>query len=183
MNKEEFEKLKGQLLACTPIQQSELANVLRVAMAKNQPSSYFGNGQGALLYSDLREVLKRKANVELPGIGTLRSARPWLVEEMRKVELVVEAFLDRELKGTTRQERAACRGLLVGCAADWLRAGKEDAALSPEALLTALAVPEQVVDEEFPGYRHAGVLREMWLRYVHRTEDKEKETDNSTGNS
>lgn len=154
LSKEEFENLKGNLLRCSPEQSKAVEKILRAT----KPEPPQGGGDATEFYEVLRSAL---------GDGTsfsaARRAMPWLPSDLETASKELEHFLDQEFAKSTRQERTAVRNLLVGMAAT---------AYAPpglhrlEKLIGVLMSPEQLVDEAFPGYRKAGILREYLLRYV-----------------
>ena len=162
-----FEQIKGLVLACTDAQKAELLRLLRVAARHTAPAEEGAGRADAALLELVREALKQRFVIEVPSVAVLQRVRPWLRPLVHSAREAAERFLDREFAGCSRQERAAMRWLLVTAAAGWLHESAHPPRV--EAMLNALLEPDQLVDAQYPDYRRAGVLRQVWLDYARRT--------------
>jgi hypothetical protein len=175
MPQDDFTRIQSELLRCNAQQRAVLLRQLR---AQGTEETRSGLQSGAIrLWNDIQMAFQR-CGVHLPPLGVMRETHRWLPARLTMVSIQVEDMLDRELKGTTRQERDAVRTFVTLLATEHVKMTCSGA-VQFDRVLAVLAVPEQVLDDNFPGYRTAGVLREMLLRYVHRNGARAIEENNN----
>ena len=165
-----FEDVKSKLLSLNQAQRAELVKMLNALNANSQAHP---RDASAGLYDEMRRVLNLRCNTNLPNLHEFKRANPQIVNRIGAVNQALEQMMAREFTHLTRQEHDSVKALLVDITVshlfDKIRLSPEPMAMpTPQRVLDALAVPEQVMDEQFPGYRRAGVLGEMLLRFVRR---------------
>lgn len=164
-----FERIKSAVLSLTQAQRIELMSVLATLTAPK--TSDYGYGlRGSDLYEEIRRVLNARCRTGLPDLRTLRKQLGWMPSKLAEIDKAMEEMLGRDLPKLSRQQHDSIKAYLVNSAVDYLQdrpGGRERPVLLNE-VLDVLAVPSQLVDEQFPGYRQAGVLREMLVKFVTR---------------
>lgn len=162
LTKKEFEKLKSDLLRCSPQQKQQAQAVLLVATVSSGRQSTELYLPVAELYEALRDsILPQGAGIPA-SFSTLRRLSPSTPPKLEMLHKILEQYLDRYFAGCSKQERSAVRNLLIDAAVDFVPAGVGRL----ERLISVLSAPEQVMEEAFPGYSDAGVLRERLLQHV-----------------
>ena len=162
-----FERIKSAVLGLTQTQRLELMSIL--ATLTTPKTSDYGLPGGSL-YEEIRRVLNARCQTGLPDLRTLRKQLGWMPTKIAEIDKAMEEMLARDLPNLSRQQHDAIKAYLVNSAIDYLqdRSGGRERPVLLNEVLDVLAVPSQLVDEQFPGYRQAGVLKEMLVKFVTR---------------
>lgn len=156
LTKKEFEKLKSDLLRCSPQQMQQAQAVLTSLSTGTQAVARTSVED---LYAALQDSTSTAARI---SFASMRKLSPGVIPKLELLHKILEQYLDREFSGCSKQERTAVRNLLIDAARDYVPAGVGRLG----HLISVLSVPEQVMEEAFPGYCDVGVLRECLLHHV-----------------
>lgn len=167
-----FDQIKSAVLGLPMEQRREL---LAILYALNTPPTKQDEINphilpGMDLYEEIRRALNSRYHAALPDLRTLRKRLAYMPSKIAEVDKAVMSMIETDLPRLTRQQHTAVKQYVVSLAIDYLTDRKGGKEITPtlESVLNALAVPTQLVDEQFPGYRRAGVLRDMLVQYVTR---------------
>ena len=165
-----LQQVKSMVVSLPPVQQREVRDLIDTLLStKEVPEWRRDPTEG--LYDDLRSKMNFRFDSGLPdSVRALKRIRPQIVARLTEINKAVEQCIAHEFGAINIQEHALVRALLVDTAIFSIlsRTGPNDSYPNPERVLDALADPTGLLDQQFPGYRRAGVLKKMVLGYLNR---------------
>lgn len=167
MQAAEFEALKSTCAALPAKQQRELLTILKALTGE---TSITGTPQASktlddLFYSAFRSAILSRTSIPLPFTHSNFGRIDRLAySKLHTVAMAMEQFFGRTFPGTKELERQGLRVFFCNMAISSLQ--EAGAGVIPIAILDRLAIPEQLADDRFPGYRQAGMLFEIVMRHI-----------------
>lgn len=154
----------SDLLACLPSLSRE-----QLQIVYNQAAVLLGSAAPAVeelpdeqtVFETVRKVLLARGDESIPVYGAARKAKHW--GQFQSSVKRVTVYVDRYFRPKTKIERAKILHMIVTMAAKHLERKNVDVCW--RTLRGELANVAAVVDNAFPGYRHAGILPLVVRKY------------------
>jgi len=124
---------------------------------------------GAILYAEIAHALK-SYGYELERWERFAKFRPALAGSIRSRAIQLDTAIMRIFSGVSRTDHAAIRALLVGCAQS--RCRDDNRELTLRTILESLYPLEELLDSQFPGQRASGIISDVVINHLHRTNMK-----------
>ncbi len=159
LNQQQFEETKTRILMMDSKQKQELARILNLDR-KTEPREY--QTPGALLHRNVQQALQPRILTNIPALHVLKKVQPKLAARFESVAAAFAQDLSKTFPKATFQETYGLHQYFTRMAVN--RVEDMDLVLSAENVLDALVPLYELVDDQLPGYRVAGILQTMVLR-------------------
>ncbi|MEO0248286.1 MAG: hypothetical protein ABIN58_01860 [candidate division WOR-3 bacterium] len=164
LSAQQFEETKSRILLMNPKQLQELSRILSATSPKLEASPRTGTTPGAVLHQHIQQVLATRTRNPIPSLSSLKRLKPRLAERFEAVGKEFHLQLSSMFPKVTLQEFYGIYRYFVQMAVN--RVEDLDKVLSPENVMDALIPLHELVDDQLPGYRSAGILQTMVLRKI-----------------
>lgn len=164
----QFEETKSRILLMDETQRREILKIIDATTKK--PDTELGNTPGFTLHRQVQQSLSIRTKSNIPSLSNLKRLKPQLASRFEAVGKEFNLELSRLFPKVTLQELYGIYRYFVQMAVN--RVEDLDKVLSSENVLDALVPLNELVDDQLPGYRSAGILQTMILRKINGGSDR-----------